>query len=82
MDYKEDLDIVTLDVDNNSKLLDELNRKSLIAIIAYAYKIDENIDDWFKDYFNRNNAYETDQKRNYLHMRNDFIHFNKKGAIA
>ena len=82
MDYKEDLNIVTLDVDNNSKLLDELNRKSLIAIIAYAYKIDENIDDWFKDYFNRNNAYETDQKRNYLHMRNDFIHFNKKGAIA
>ena len=82
MDYKEDLDIVTLDIDNNSKLLDELNRKSLIAIIAYAYKIDENIDDWFKDYFNRNNAYETDQKRNYLHMRNDFIHFNKKGAIA
>ena len=82
MDYKEDLDIVTLDVDNNSKLLDELNRKSLIAIIAYAYKIDENIDDWFKDYFNRNNTYETDQKRNYLHMRNDFIHFNKKGAIA
>lgn len=82
MDYEEDLDVVTLDVDNNSKLLDEVNHKSLIALIAYAYKMDEDIDDWFKDYFRRTNTYEIDQKRNYLHMRNDFIRFNKKGATA
>lgn len=82
LDYEEDLDVVTLDVDNNSKLLDEVNHKSLIALIAYAYKIDEDIDDWFKDYFKRTNTYEIDQKRNYLHMRNDFIRFNKKGATA
>ena len=82
MDYEEDLDVVTLDVDNNSKLLDGVNHKSLIALIAYAYKIDEDIDDWFKDYFKRTNTYEIDQKRNYLHMRNDFIRFNKKGATA
>lgn len=82
LDYKEDLDVVTLDVDNNSKLLDEVNHKSLIALIAYAYKMDEDIDDWFKDYFKRTNTYEIDQKRNYLHMRNDFIRFNKKGATA
>lgn len=79
MDYEEDLDVVTLDVDNNSKLLDEVNHKSLIA---YAYKMDEDIDDWFKDYFKRTNTYEIDQKRNYLHMRNDFIKFNKEGATA
>lgn len=78
LDYEEDLDVVTLDVDNNSKLLDGVNHKSLIALIAYAYKIDEDIDDWFKDYFKRTNTYEIDQKRNYLHMRNDFIRFNKK----
>ena len=82
LDYEEDLDVVTLDVDNNSKLLDGVNHKSLIALIAYAYKIDEDIDDWFKDYFKRTNTYEIDQKRNYLHMRNDFIRFNKKGATA
>ena len=82
LDYEEDLDVVTLDVDNNSKLLDEVNHKSLIALIAYAYKMDENIDDWFKDYFKRTNTYEVDQKRNYLNMRNDFIRFNKKGATA
>ena len=82
LDYEEDLDVVTLDVDNNSKLLDGVNHKSLIALIAYAYKIDEDIDDWFKDYFKRTNTYEINQKRNYLHMRNDFIRFNKKGATA
>lgn len=82
LDYKEDLDVVTLDVDNNSKLLDGVNHKSLIALIAYAYKMDEDIDDWFKDYFKRTNTYEIDQKRNYLNMRNDFIRFNKKGAAA
>lgn len=82
LDYEEDLDVVTLDVDNNSKLLDGVNHKSLIALIAYAYKMDEDIDDWFKDYFKRTNTYEIDQKRNYLHMRNDFIRFNKKGATA
>ena len=82
LDYEEDLDVVTLDVDNNSKLLDGVNHKSLIALIAYAYKMDEDIDEWFKDYFKRTNTYEIDQKRNYLHMRNDFIRFNKKGATA
>ncbi len=82
LDYEENLDVVTLDVDNNSKLLDGVNHKSLIALIAYAYKMDEDIDDWFKDYFKRTNTYEIDQKRNYLHMRNDFIRFNKKGATA
>lgn len=82
LDYEEDLDVVTLDVDNNSRLLDGVNHKSLIALIAYAYKIDKDIDDWFKDYFKRTNTYEIDQKRNYLHMRNDFIRFNKKGATA
>ena len=38
-------------------------------------------DDWFKDYFNRNNTYDVDQKKNYLNMRNDLISFNKK-AVA
>lgn len=77
--YEDDLDTITKDVD--SKLLDEANRKSLIAIIAYAYIQEENYEEWMKDYFNRNNTYEIDQKRNYLNMRNDLIRFNK-GAVA
>lgn len=77
-DYEEYLDTITLDVDNSSKLLDAANHDSIIGIIAYAYQNDVDCDDWFKDYFNRNNTYDIDQKKNYLNMRNDLIAFNKK----
>ena len=80
-DYEEYLDTITLDVDNSSKLLDAANHDSIIGIIAYAYQNDVDCDDWFKDYFNRNNTYDVDQKKNYLNMRNDLIAFNKK-AVA
>lgn len=80
-DYEEYLDTITLDVDNSSKLLDAANHDSIIGIIAYAYQNDVDCDDWFKDYFNRNNTYDVDQKKNYLNMRNDLISFNK-GAVA
>lgn len=80
-DYEEYLDTITLDVDNSSKLLDAANHDSIIGIIAYAYQNDVDCDDWFKDYFNRNNTYDIDQKKNYLNMRNDLIAFNKK-AVA
>lgn len=80
-DYEEYLDTITLDVDNSSKLLDAANHDSIIGIIAYAYQNDVDCDDWFKDYFNRNNTYDVDQKKNYLNMRNDLIRFNK-GAVV
>lgn len=80
-DYEEYLDTITLDVDNSSKLLDAANHDSIIGVIAYAYQNDVDCDDWFKDYFNRNNTYDVDQKKNYLNMRNDLISFNK-GAVA
>ena len=77
--YEDDLNTITKDV--QSKLLDEVNRKSLIAVIAYAYMQDENYEEWFEDYFKRINTYDVDQKKNYLNMRNDLISFNK-GAVA
>lgn len=80
-DYEEYLDTITLDVDNSSKLLEAANHDSIIGVIAYAYQNDVDCDDWFKDYFNRNNTYDVDQKKNYLNMRNDLIAFNK-GAVA
>lgn len=70
-DYEEDLDALTLDVNNTSKLLDKHNHNSLVAIIAYSYKEDMQLDGWWTDYFNRNNTYFMDQKKNYLHMKQD-----------
>ena len=77
--YEDDLNTITKDV--QSKLLDEVNRKSLIAVIAYAYMQDENYEEWFENYFKRVDTYDADQKKNYLNMRNDLLSFNK-GAVA
>ena len=76
--YEDDLNTITKDV--KSKLLDDVNRKSLIAVIAYAYMQDENYEEWFENYFKRVDTYDVDQKKNYLNMRNDLISFNKKSV--
>ena len=81
-DYMEDLEILTLDVNNKSRLLNYENRKSLLGIVAYSYKKDIQIDEWFIDYFDRMNCYDSDQKKNYLNMRNSFITYQKKHNVA
>ncbi len=85
-DYKDDFEILTLDLDNSSKLLEERNRPSLIAIIAYGYKEDIRIDKWFTDFFKRNNTYILNQKQNYLHMKSNLDKYitlkNRKVQVA
>ena len=81
-DYEGDLEILSLDVDNKNKLLEEKNKPSLIAIIAYSYKNDEEIDHWFKHFFDNNNTYICCQKENYLYMLNDLRKYNKKNEVA
>lgn len=81
-DYMDDLEILTLDVNNKSRLLNNENRKSLLGIIAYSYKKDIQIDEWFVDYFDRMNCYDSDQKKNYLNMKNSFITYQKKHNAA
>ena len=82
---KEELDCYeeTLDgLENNtirdgSKLLDMANRLSLLAMVAYSYKNDVDLDDWLEDYAANNNMYYPDQRKNYLHMLNDFKQYQK-----
>ena len=80
--YEEDLDVYTLDVDNNTLLLDIENKRSLLAIIAYAYKNDITLDDWFVNFFNRNKSYLFDQKENFNMMKKDLDDFIMKGGEA
>lgn len=61
-----------------SKLLDEQNRLSLLAMVVYSYKEGVDLDDWMREYATKNNTYFVDQKRNYLHMLNDFNSYRKK----
>ena len=56
------MEICLKDLENNtirdgSKLLDVANRLSLLAMVAYSYKNDVDLDDWLEDYAANNNMY-------------------------
>lgn len=67
--YEEVLDDLTVNVDNNSRLLEAHNRPSLVGIVAYSFKNDINLDDWIVEYFKSNNSYILNTMQNYLHMK-------------
>lgn len=82
--FEEVLDDLTLSVDSTSKLLDEKNKPSLIAIVAYSFENDIDLDDWIVDYFKNNKLYFMDQKKNYLHMKKDledYLKLSEKKAV-
>ena len=89
-EVKEDIDLYEeslKDLENNtikdgSKLLDIANRLSLLAMVAYSYKHDVDLDSWLEDYAANNNTYFMDQRKNYLHMVNDFKQYQKRIAVA
>ena len=81
------MEICLKDLENNtirdgSKLLDVANRLSLLAMVAYSYKNDVDLDDWLEDYAAKNNTYHVDQRKNYSHMVNDFKQYQKRMAVA
>ena len=87
---KEEMDLYEeslTDLENNtirdgSKLLDVANRLSLLAMVAYSYKNDVDLDDWLEEYAANNNTYFMDQSKNYSHMLNDFKQYQKRIAVA
>ncbi len=81
--YNESLDVLlenTVKVD--SKLRHEQNRPSLLAMMAYSYKEDKDLDEWMEDYAKNNNTYFMDQKRNFLYMKNDFDQYCRKHRMS
>lgn len=79
--YNESLDTLlenTVKVD--SKLRHEQNRPSLLAMMVYSYKHDRDLDNWMISYAKNNNTYFIDQKKNYLHMKNDFEQYLRRCA--
>lgn len=69
--YSDILDGLTLEVDNNTKLLNEDNRPSLLALVGYACKNDIDLDEWIKQWFLANTTYSLDQQKNYEIMKDD-----------
>ena len=81
--YEETLDSLENNtIRDGSNLLDVANRLSLLAMVAYSYKNDVDLDDWFVEYAANNNTYFIDQRKNYSHMINDFRQYQKRIAIA
>lgn len=74
--YNETLDDLTVrTIRDGSKLLDRGNRISLLAMVAYSYKEDKDLDDWLAEYAEHNNMYLADQRQSYLRMKSDFEEF-------
>ena len=67
---------------DGSKLLDIENRLSLLAMVAYSYKNDIDLDDWLEEYAANNNTYFMDQRKNFIHMVNDLTTYNTRKVVA
>jgi len=87
--YKEDLNgndtlkgLKNSCIKDGSKLLDSQNNLSLLAMVAYSYKIGQDLDGWLTDFASKNNTYITNQRQNYFYMRDDFNKYLKKGKVA
>lgn len=73
--YKDTLDDLTVNVDNSSKLLEKQNELSLLAIVAFSFENDIDLDGWIVNYFERNTSYNSNQEKNYEHMKYDLLNF-------
>ena len=81
--YEETLDgLENNTIRDGSKLLDVANRLSLLAMVAYSYKNDVDLDGWLEEYAANNNTYYMDQRKNYSHMVNDFRKYQKRMSVA
>lgn len=89
-EVEQDIDVyegTLTDLENNtirdgSKLLNEENRLSLLAMVAYSYKHDVDLDKWLEDYAAKNNTYFVNQTKNYLHMVSCFEQYLKRNEVA
>lgn len=81
--YNQSLDdLLNATVRIESKLRHDQNRPSLLAMVVYSFKNEVDLDDWLIEYATKNNTYFIDQKKNYLHMLQDYERYQKKGNAA
>lgn len=74
--YKETLlDLETKSIKDGSKLLDKNNEKSLLAMVAYSFKNEVDLEKWLEDYARENDRYILNQKKNYEKMLNSYNNF-------
>lgn len=65
-----------------SKLREPQNRMSLLALMAYMYEHDADLDSWFAQYVGKNAYYVQNPKQNYLSMIRDYEKYIVPNQIA
>lgn len=80
--YMEVLDSLLGKANCSGKLLEAENKPSLVAIVSYSFENDIDLDDWIVDYCGRNSGYISNQKENYLHMKDDLEKYLKLADVA
>lgn len=82
--YNESLNILLENtVRIGSKLWDEDNRPSMLAMMVYSYKEDKDLEKWMIGFAKAHHTYLADQNKNFSYMKQDFERFcseNKKSA--
>jgi Archaeal/vacuolar-type H+-ATPase subunit B len=81
--YEESLEKLKDDtIKDGSKLLEQENHYSLLAMMVYSYQEDKDLEEWMTQYAVKNESYFTDQKKNFLYMKEDFEKYysNQKGS--
>lgn len=76
--YQEILEDLSLNVDHSSKLLEEANRPSLLALVAYSIEMDMDLDIWIVEFFKKNTAYCSNQAENYKNMVKELTAYFRK----
>ena len=73
--YEEILGALMKKTIHSTELMEAENKPSMIALIAYSFEHDIDLDDWILDYCKRNDDYIRDQKENYHYMLKDLEKF-------
>lgn len=78
--YNDCLDSMTVELDQNNRLLNKQNKPSLLAVVAYACDEDKDyyMEEWFEKFANNHNTYIVNQKENFKMMKDSFENYLSK----
>lgn len=82
--YNDCLDSMTVELDQNNRLLNKQNKPSLLAVVAYACDEDKDyyMEEWFEKFANNHNTYIVNQKENFKMMKDSFENYLSKIEVA
>ena len=80
--YAEVLETLTKNIGHCSKLFENENMPSLIAVVAWSFENDVDLDEWILDYCDRTDSYISDQEENFRHMCEDLEQYINPKNVA